>query len=219
MKKIFPSLIDGDILNLEKQIKKLEKHCEGFHIDVMDDNFVPNLTWGPKFVNAISRTTNKPLFVHLMVEKPEKWPHIININPSSTLCFHIENDINFKKLIAQIVEKKWHVGVAIKPKTSIKKLFPILNNINHVLLMSVEPGFSGQKFLKSSIEKLAELVDYRKKHKMNFTIFLDGGINQTKIQNLSNLGADSFAIGSAIFNSKNEIHTIQNLYEKINQNW
>ena len=165
--KIYPSLISADLLNLETVIKNLEPHCDGFHIDIMDNHFVPNLTWGPMFIKAIAQATEKPLFIHLMIDNPEDFLEKIHIKRASTVSFHIENTKNILQTIKRIKENKWHANIAIKPNTPLDELKPFLNDISSVLLMSVEPGFSGQQFLNSSLDRLKELADYRKKENLN----------------------------------------------------
>ena len=215
MAKIFPSLIASDILNLETQIKKLENICDGFHIDIMDGHFVPNLTWGAIFVNAISHLTKKPLFVHLMVDHPEIWPSRLEVPPESILCFHSEATSSPEIITQQIKEKNIAAAVAIKPSTDIKDLYSTLEYIDHVLLMSVEPGSSGKPFLTETVIRLNELINYKKENSLNFSISMDGGIDKTNIKRLSELGVEIFAVGSAIFNSTNPTTNIKELYNQL----
>ncbi|MBT3581463.1 ribulose-phosphate 3-epimerase [bacterium] len=215
MSKIFPSLISGDLLNLKKQIDELAPHCDGYHIDIMDDHFVPNLTWGPMFVNAISKSTQKPLFVHLMVNNPEVWPSRLQINSSSTLCFHIESAANPVQLIKQIIEKNIVPAIAIRPKTPLEEIYPFLAIVDQVLLMSVEPGSSGKTFLSSTIDRLNELVLYKKDNNLSFSICMDGGIGKENIRMLKNLGVEQFGIASEIFNHADPVVALENLYREL----
>jgi len=211
--KIYPSLISADLLNLESTIKNLEPHCDGFHIDVMDNHFVPNLTWGPAFIKAISQTTNNPLFVHLMIENPEQFLSSLHLKSNDTIAFHIENDINIIETIKRIREKKWHACLAIKPNSPIESLWPYLDVISSVLLMSVNPGFSGQRFLPESLQRLEQLAQYRKEKKMNFSIVMDGGINTTNIGTLAQHGCDAVGVASAIFDAHDPIKALKKLYK------
>ena len=215
MKTIFPSLISGDILNLKNQIHQLDPYCDGYHIDVMDGHFVPNLTWGPMFVNAISKTTTKPLFVHLMVDHPEVWPSRLQLNSSSTLCFHIESALDPEQLIKQIIEKNIVPAVAIKPNTPLDEIYPILGIVNQVLLMSVDPGFSGKQFLSDAFDRLSELVEYKNENNLSFSISMDGGIKKENIKTLANQGVQNFGIGSAIFDHADPILALENLYKEL----
>ena len=215
MAKIFPSLISGDLLNLKKQIKELDPHCDGYHVDVMDDHFVPNLTWGAQFINAIAATTKKPLFIHLMVEHPEVWPSRLTLSENSTICFHIESTFSPELVTRLITEKNIEPAISIKPSTPIEEIIPTLEYIHHVLLMSVEPGFSGKQFLPESVTKLNELTHAKDDQKLSFSISMDGGIGIGNIRMLNNLGVDMFGIGSAIFNSNDPVENIKNLKKEL----
>jgi ribulose-phosphate 3-epimerase len=211
--KIHPSLISADLLNLKNVIKTLEPHCDGFHIDVMDNHFVPNLTWGPMFIKAIAQATDKPLFVHLMIDNPETFLEKIHIKRASTVSFHIENTKNISQMIKRIKENKWHANIAIKPNTPLEKILPFLNDISSVLLMSVEPGFSGQQFLAGSLDRLKELAAYRKEKELNVAIVMDGGINKTNIGHLAQHGCDEVGVAAAIFTTEDPVASLEELYQ------
>lgn len=209
--KIFPSLISSDLLNLKNTLIELNPYCDGFHIDIMDNHFVPNLTWGPPVVNQIAAEAEKPLSVHLMVEHPEPIIQQLKLKEKSIISVHVENG-NTDKLIKLIQEKKHRIGIAIKPQTPLESIFPFLQSIDQVLLMSVEPGFSGQRFLPESISRLSELVAYKKNKSLTFEIAMDGGINEDNIHELYKNGCDVFCVASAIFSKNNAIDALKNLY-------
>ena len=209
---IYPSLISADILNLQQAIKTLEPHCDGFHIDVMDWHFVPNLTWGPMFVNAIDAKTDKPLFVHLMIENTYPFLDRLKLRDKDTVSFHIEEVSDMKKMINRITEKNWLPSIAIKPNTPLEKIFPFLPLIDTALLMSVEPGFSGQRFIPDSIDRLESLVNYRDKHNLAFKISMDGGINKDNIKELVQKGVDQVGIAAGIFDYEDPIEALKLLY-------
>lgn len=209
--KIFPSLISGDLLNLETCIKSLEPESDGFHIDVMDFHFVPNLTWGPMFVNAIARITEKPLFVHLMIENSLQFIDTLDLRPHDTLSFHIEEPEDIKEEINYIKEKNIKTNIAISPKTAIEKLYPYLGSVDQVLLMSVNPGFSGQQFLDNSVDRLDTLVHHRTQENLSFEIVMDGGINETNIGELAKRGVDAVGVASAIFAHPDPVKALQEL--------
>lgn len=211
--KIFPSLIASNLFKLEALIVELEPTCDGFHVDVMDNHFVPNLTWGPLFVNQIAQFCKKPLSVHLMIENPESVIEKLKLKHKSTVAFHIESTANVEKLITLITEKA-SPSIALKPTTKLETIFPYLHNVNQVLLMSVDPGFSGQQFLSESIERLKKLVDYKQQHSLTFDIAMDGGINQDNIHELVRAGCSTFCIGSAIFQTKSPVDEIKTLYAR-----
>lgn len=212
MIKIFPSIIEANILNLEQEIKKLEPYCDGFHLDIMDGHFVENLTFGPDFINQIREISSKQLFVHLMVDNPEKWVNLIKLNKDDIFAFHIEACKEPKKLITEIHKKNWLASLAISPKTDIEKVYPYLNTVDQILIMSVEPGKSGQKFIPETLKKIEIVSNYKTKNNLKFTIAVDGGVNKNNIVDLINLGAQDFAIASAIFKAPNPINELENLY-------
>ena len=212
MIRIFPSLISSNILNIEKTIKDLEASCDGFHIDVMDGNFVDNLTMGPMFINAISKITKKTLFIHLMTKNTQKLIKMLKIDPKDIICFHIETQDNVLETIELIKEKKCLPGIAIRPQTSLDKIIPFLSNIYEILLMSVEPGYSGQAFLPNTKERLNYLIELKKANLAEFRIAMDGGINKSNIKRLARKGVEDFAIGSAVFSKGDHIENLKELY-------
>jgi len=207
---IFPSLISADLLNLHQEIKTLEPYCQGFHIDVMDFHFVPNLTWGFAFIESIASATNLPLSIHLMVDEPEAFARRLKPRQGDTITFHIEA---VTKIIIEYLNKSdAEVGIALKPSTSLEKIYPYLAHVDEVLLMSVEPGSSGQPFINESIARLKELNKYRDQKKLTFKIVMDGGINAQNLPELIANGVDQVAIASAIFAHADRVKAIKNLF-------
>ena len=199
MKAIYPSLISADLLHLGDVIKTFNPICDGFHIDIMDNHFVPNLTWGAAFANTITAASKNPTWVHLMVDNPEKWLPILQLTPGSTLSFHIENSLDKNQAIRSIREKKLKPSIAISPKTALEEILPFAHLVDQILIMSVEPGFSGQNFMPEVMTKIAPLVQMRTEKKLHFTIAMDGGIDATNINMLAQKGVDQFAAAKAIF--------------------
>lgn len=210
---IYPSLISSDLLNLEKTIRLLEPHCDGFHIDVMDNHFVPNLTWGAPFINALAHITTKPLSIHLMIDNPLPFLETLHLQPKSVAIIHIETKLDMQAFIHYTHKKKIRPSLALRPKTPLNDIFAYLGMIDHVLLMSVEPGFSGQQFMPAACDRLAQLVTYKHDHNKTFTIAMDGGINLKNIGQLVDMGCTEFAIASAIFDSNDPVKAIKELYE------
>lgn len=210
MIKIYPSLISADLLNLEKIIKELEPHCSGFHIDIMDFHFVPNLTWGPAFVNAIRKVTNKQLWIDLLVEHPEKYLERMDLYHNDIISIHYESTYQ-TNIFKKIREQKCLASLALDPATPVEAIIPFLDQIDHILLMSVKPGFSGQKFIPSSIEKIKKLNELRTKYAASFTIGMDGGLNEQTLSQVKNYGLDNAGIASAIFNEQDPIDMIKKL--------
>jgi len=211
MAEIYPSLIAGDLMNLRKEIQTLDPEADGYHIDVMDYSFVPNLTWGPEQINQIADSTEKPLYVHLMVDDPTNWIEKFSLPSHSTLGIHIESKGEIRKNLLRIKDKHLQASVVVNPETNIDLIFPYLDIIDSVLLMSVQPGFSGQPFLPSVIEKLDPLLGYRQTDSLKFKIGMDGGINKKNIMDLKKRQVDWFAVGSAIFDAPNRLKALREL--------
>jgi len=211
MAKIYPSLMGADLLNLQKVIEVLEHDADGFHIDIMDNRFVPNITWGVDTVNAVARISRVPLWVHLMVVDPINWNENLMLPRGTTVTFHLESEKEIPRLIKEIKEKKCRPSIAIKPETSAEQIFPILNAIDHVLLMSVNPGFSGQPFLEATKKKIEQLVAYRDTSGDDFVIGLDGGVTIENIKELAQMGVDEFAISAGIFSQKDPLKALKEI--------
>jgi len=211
--KIYPSLISADLLNLETVIKNVEGYSDGLHIDVMDDHFVPNLTWGPAFISAIAKKTQLPLDIHLMVDNPGKWVDRISVRPHDIITFHIEAVEKNKvaQLISDFKNKDCNVGIAVNPKTPINAIFDFIDDLDSVLLMSVEPGCSGQSFIESVVEKIQPLIDIRTKDQLLFEICMDGGIGKDNIVMLKEKGVDAVGVASAIFSCDDYVKALQDL--------
>ncbi len=218
--KIYPSLMCADLLNLGKVISKFDEHCDGYHVDVMDYHFVPNLTMGPDFVNAIAKATRKPVQVHLMVDNPKVWVDRLNLGKKDTFIFHYEAFECFrpmKDLISTVKKKGWKVGVAFNPGSELDLVEEHLNLLDKVLVMSVNPGFAGQIFISDVLNKVKKLIKLKKTQKANFEICMDGGIGKNNIKVLSDLGVDSVSVGGGIFYSKKPIVALKELYEIVNR--
>lgn len=211
MTAIFPSLISADLLNLENVIKKIDSYSNGYHLDVMDFHFVPNLTWGPDFINSIRKATKKKLLVHLMVEYPEKYLDRFKLKKSDIISVHIESPstLMIEELLSLIKKKNLISSVALNPFTPIESILGIKTQLQHVLLMSVHPGFSGQKFLPHVLLKLKSLNTFKKTHNLHFKIAVDGGINLNNCKSIIKSGADELAIASAIFDKKSPIKALK----------
>jgi ribulose-phosphate 3-epimerase len=214
MATIYPSLISADPVNLEHTIKLLDPHVQGYHIDVMDNHFVPNLTWGSDTVNAIAQATIHPLWVHLMVTNPEDWIGELDLMGGSMVTFHHESPGAGAHLIQHIKEKNWYVSIAINPDTPVEKIFNLLPLVDQVLIMSVQPGFAGQPFMTDVIKKIEPLMGYRASSKLPFRIAMDGGITIHNIAELAQKGVEDFAIASAIFGYPDPVEAIKILQER-----
>jgi ribulose-phosphate 3-epimerase len=218
MSAIYPSLISADQQNLAHIIKDLDPYVAGYHLDVMDNHFVPNLTWNAHAVNTIAQLTNHSAWVHLMVINPIDWIDTLTLKPHSIVSFHAEALHNSPtEIIAAIKKKGWHASVAINPNTSVESIFPLLPLVDQVLIMSVQPGFSGQSFIADVVDKLKPLIEYRTSHNVSFRIGMDGGINENNIEMLARNGVDDFAIASGIFAHPNPVAALELLNKKVGE--
>lgn len=211
---IVPSVLSADFSCLKKEIINVEKYSGWIQIDVMDGHFVNNLSFGPHITKCIRKITKLPIDTHLMVEEPEKFIEPFYKSGADLITVHYETK-NFLKALKMIKKYNLKTGIAIKPKTSIKKILKYLNIIDLVLIMTVEPGFGGQSFMYEMLEKIKFIKDYITKNNMKKYIQVDGGINERTIIYALNSGANSFVMGSALFNNKNP-QFIKNMYNLIN---
>jgi len=204
MKILAPSILSADLSNLTQQIRLAEiGGADWIHCDVMDGHFVPNLTFGPIIVKAARKATKLPLDVHLMIENPDKYLESFADAGTNSLTVHQEAVIHLDRTLTKIKELGMKSGVAINPSTPVDFLKDITNNLDLLLIMSVNPGFGGQKFIQNSIKKVKEAVELRKKSNANFLIEIDGGINNKTIRPALAAGCDVFVVGSSIFKSDN----------------
>lgn len=211
MAKVFPSLMAADIMNLRRELEILDPHCEGYHIDIMDNHFVPNLTWGPMFVEAIAKETSRPLWVQLMVDDPTNWTRGLNLPPHSIMTIHIESEGQVRRNLTRIRERNISPSIALNPKTPVEMIFPVLDLVDVVLIMSVKPGFSGQPYIFEVENKIGPLAAYRQTNDLKFTIGMDGGIDKENIGRLANKGVELFAAATAIFGQPNRVKALEEL--------
>ena len=214
MVKIYPSLLSADFYNLERDIQKVKDIADGLHMDVMDGNFVPNISFGNPIIKAVKENTNIYLDTHLMIDNPEKYIDSFS-KYSDSLTIHYEATNHLDRTINAIKEKGIKAGVSINPHTSIYLLENILNIVDSVLIMSVNPGFGGQSFIEYSYDKIKSLKEMIDMKKLNVNIQVDGGVNKDKIKPLYDAGATEFISGSAIFKSNNPGKEIKLMKEQI----
>ncbi|MGC9069705.1 MAG: ribulose-phosphate 3-epimerase [Elusimicrobiales bacterium] len=212
---IVPSILSADLSNLEKEIKKVENYSGWIQVDVMDGHFVKNLSFGPHITSCLRRITHLPIDVHLMVEDPDMFVETFANTGVNIINVHFESK-TFLSAIRKIKRMKLKAGIAINPKTPVSKVFPYLNMVDIVLIMTVEPGFGGQSFMFDMLKKIRNLREYITAKNMKKYIQVDGGINEDTIFYAMNSGANSFVMGSAIFSKKNPFF-IKKLYNLINR--
>lgn len=201
---ISPSILSADFANLERDIKAVET-ADWLHIDVMDGHFVPNITIGVPVVASIRKVTNMPLDVHLMIESPEKYIEAFAHAGADIITFHYEAVQDVNAVIKQIKSFGIKAGMSIKPKTSAEVVFPYINDLDMVLVMTVEPGFGGQKFMQDCAEKIPAI---KAKAHENLIIQVDGGINAETARICTSYGANSLVAGNYIYKSADIKSTI-----------
>lgn len=210
VKKIAPSILSADFANLEREIQKVtEAGADWIHVDVMDGHFVPNLTIGAPVVQSIRKVCHLPLDVHLMIENPEKYVDDFIRAGSDYITIHIESTQQPEKLLQHIRNQNVKCGITLRPNTKIETLLPVLNLVDLVLVMTVEPGFGGQSFMLDQVAKIDFLKKYRADHKLSFLIEVDGGVNDQTVAHCKN--ADVLVAGSYVFGSKDYSRAIQSL--------
>ena len=201
---ISPSILGGTFSNMEKIISSLDQsEAEYIHFDVMDGDFVPNLTFGPQFISNLRDQTKKVFDVHLMINRVGKFLDDYIKAGSDIITFHIEIEENLSELISKIKDKNIKAGIAIKPKTPWEEIKSLLHSIDQVIIMTVEPGFGGQSFMDSQIDKIKSISNYIKENNLSVDIEIDGGVNYETGKICRDAGANILVAGSFLFKQEN----------------
>ena len=213
--KIAPSILSADFMNLESQIKLIEDADAGYiHVDVMDGHFVPNLTIGVPVVKQLARIARIPLDVHLMISNPlEQLPWYLAAG-ANMVTMHVEafDDTDSMLRSLDMVHKAGaRAALSVKPKTSVSVLEPVIEQLDMVLIMSVEPGFSGQSYIEGSDKKVAEVVEMAKKHQVEPLIQVDGGIGLKTVAGVAQAGADVFVCGNAVYAAEDPAQALKEI--------
>lgn len=209
---IAPSLLSANFLNLQQDCDTLNgSEAEWFHLDVMDGRFVPNISFGIPVIQQIRKATKKVCDVHLMIEEPEKYAVAFKEAGADVLSVHIEACRHLHRNIQQIKSLGMKAGVAINPHTSVHLLEDVLADIDLVCLMSVNPGFGGQKFIPYTLQKIRDLRKMIEDRNLDVLIEIDGGVTLENAQEIINAGADVLVAGNTVFGSSDPVGTIRKL--------
>ena len=211
MIKISPSILSCDFANLKSDIDTVISDIDYIHIDVMDGLFVNNISFGIPVIKSIRPHFTKLFDTHLMIVNPERYIDAFSNAGADLITFHIEATEDSNKVINMIHEKGLKAGISLRPKTKVEELIPYLDKVELVLVMSVEPGFGGQEFDPSAIEKIKWLKEYKMAHNLNYEIEVDGGINDITGKLCKDAGADVLVSGSYIFKAVNRKEKIESL--------
>jgi ribulose-phosphate 3-epimerase len=216
MKLIAPSILSADFSRLGEEVKAVEAAgADWIHADVMDGHFVPNITIGPLIVEAVKRVTALPIDVHLMIENPDNYIPAFAKAGASWISVQVETCVHLNRTVQLIKENGARAGVVLNPSTPVDTVEWILEYVDYVLIMSVNPGFGGQAFISNSLKKIKTLRGLIEDKGLNALIEVDGGVNEDTIADVLEAGTDVFVAGSAIFGSRDYQKTIQSFRKKI----
>ena len=212
MKKILPSILSADFANLERDVRELEQiGIDIFHIDVMDGNFVPNISFGFPIIEAIRSKTDKIFDCHLMIARPEEYVERFCNAGCDMVSFHIEATNHADRVIQIIKNSGKKAGIVLNPQTPIESVKYLLPKLDYVLIMTVDPGFGGQKFISEMLEKIEELAKIREEKGYSFLIQVDGGVNVETSKLCRDKGADLLVCGSFLFGAEDKEKTLGEL--------
>ena len=214
---ISPSILGGSFSNMQETVKLIDQSkAEYIHFDVMDGDFVPNLTFGPQFISNVRKYSKKIFDVHLMINRVEKFLDDYVKAGSDIITFHLEIDENIKELISKIKTNNIKCGIAIKPATPWEDLKPYLNDIDQIIIMTVEPGFGGQKFMEDQLLKIEQLKNYISQNQLHVYLEVDGGINYETGKKCVDAGANILVAGSFLFKQENLTQASNQLFDFFN---
>ncbi len=209
---IAPSILSANFASLGEEIKEVEQGgAEYIHVDVMDGHFVPNITIGPLIVEAIRPITDLPLDVHLMIENPDEYITTFAEAGANIISVHQEATVHLHRTIQLIKDQGVQAGVVINPGTPVHMIKEVLADVDLVLVMTVNPGFGGQSFIQSGVQKIKQLDTWRNEHDYSYVIEVDGGVNVETAAQCAQAGADILVAGSAVYNASDRAQAINQI--------
>ena len=218
MPQIVPSILSADFARLADDVAKMEQAgATMLHVDVMDGHFVPNLTLGPPVVKSLRKVTELTLDIHLMITDPDKFAPLFIEAGANQVAVHFEAATHLDRTIRLIQSMGALAGVVINPATPVHFLHDILHVVDYVLVMSVNPGFEGQKFIPNALNKIARLAKIRSDQNLNYSIEIDGGVSASNTAEIVRAGCDWLVAGSAVFNSADPVATVKEMQHTADQ--
>src|SRR5271170_6558083 len=212
MPQIIPSILSADFARLADEIGRVERAgVELLHVDIMDGHFVPNLTMGPPVVASIRKVTKLKLDLHLMIEDPDTYAPMFIQAGADLISVHQEACRHLDRTLRMIRSEGARPGVVLNPATPIDTLEDVLDLVDHVLIMSVNPGFGGQEFIPRSLDKIRALAARRREERLNFAIEIDGGVSRDNVETIVRAGCDWLVAGSAVFHSADPAATVKEM--------
>lgn len=215
MTEFSPSLLAADFSNLREEVKKVAK-ADYLHLDIMDGRFVPNITFGPGLIKSLRQHTELPFDTHLMIVEPEKYVNDFADAGSDLITFHAEAAVHLDRVVNQIKEAGCQAGIALNPATPLNLVEYLLPELHHVLLMTVNPGFGGQKFIPYMLEKIEQMKSIIDSRGLKVKIQIDGGVYQGNLQEVVKAGTDIIVAGSAVFKQENPAVILDEMRESLN---
>jgi ribulose-phosphate 3-epimerase len=212
-----PSILSADFSRLKEEVEEVDSEADYIHVDVMDGHFVPNITIGPLVSNSLKNVdrVETPLSIHLMITDPEEYGPKFEVGPNDLIIFHSEVTDDPEETIAKLKGQGCQVGISQKPASNREKVFPLLDRLDEVLVMGVEPGFGGQDFTPKALDRIAALRREIDKRGTDTAIAVDGGMNKATIGDAVEAGADTIIAGSAVFGEPDRVEAIKGLRRAI----